>query len=568
MKLQAAKIRLTVNELSEYNIPKATPAKELAELCGYSDNFSLNQIPTATLSISLGGRIQNTTLVQESSVKDWSKFLQERTPVCVVLEVQSDSGINGLLTTTAKMDSATRNDKNSQGLIRAQSGKFCLFKGYVTGINTSYGTKQGTFEISLQHWLSDLALIPILNPVSSPENPSSIAVETVFRASNNPTNNNTTRDVNGEAMWALAARAGHTIFNGEKDIFDAIKGLFQEAISQDYGISPNIVGSINQALYDRVNKALAAITGEELALNYQFDTGQRIVRSAIGKALQSEVHDSYYSVTIWDKLITKLLPSFRMALVPMVDRAVVVPAPGIFMPDKDKPDITPDHTTQLNVSLAKTGILAGMSLVCASTISVNGANTAPAGHVTQYRYPITTKPGVFKVCQLPSWLMNCMDGDNHGFAQKGAPANVFADPLYAYGRLTKVVKDRLQKIQQRYTTFDRICQSFVKTTYFSEVTRQNSALLIANMDLRRVPGIVLKVQLPSSNPASESEEYIQGVITSVGRTITPNSVQAAYRLNHVRDYTLLNDPDLNNTTDVIFASGWKATNAALAEVVK
>lgn len=549
MKLQAAKLRLSVCFLSGDDTATADVAYEIDELHSYSSTFCINQIPNATINIPIGSKLEGDQLFADDRFRNWFQLIQDRTPVGVILEVDSKDGIEGFRT-----------------------GKYCLFRGYPVSVNPSYSAKQGTLQITLQHWLSDLTLIPILNPLSSPENPANIACENVFRAAPQTTSNDTTNINDENKGWLPLFNASTAVLNMHTDkrdgaLFECIKGIFTSIAETDYTVSKEHPGYKSDELYKKVIKTLDNIQGEYLDLHPDFDTEDSpALRTGIAGALTAMTESSFYSVTIWDKLISTLLPSFYMCLVPLVNCAKVVPSPGIHMPEKEKPDITPDNTVQLNINMAKNGMLAGMALISRPIPNSGGTFPVSSGGVTNFRYPTDTKPGVFKICQLPSWLELFAAGHETLQLHAADPLINFADPSQKILKDADAVNTTLtEQAEKAQLVFEKLCTAFVHTAYNAEVTKHNSALLIANIDFARVPGSTIRIQLPSTVGGKGTSTDIYGVITTVGHTIAPGIVQASYRINNVRDPILREQLDSTSSGALLYQEGWDSSWSMLSE---
>lgn len=541
MKLQAAKIRLCACVIESDDIASGIPTSELDELYSYSSTFCINQIPNASISIPVGGKLEGSSLSPDHKFQEWSQRIQERTGIGIVLEVESENGIEGI-----------------------SAGRYCIFKGYPVSVSTSYGVKQGTLQVTLQHWLSDMTLIPLLNPLSSPDNPANIAVETCFQATTEIASKNVSVP-NASTYWSPVWEGGKLIKENSNNLLKGILSIFSLIASTNYKLKPECAGAINEKLYRTVSQTLDHISGENLEFASDLNTSEQILSTAIGVTVTAQAQDSFYSVTMWDKLVATLLPSFCMGLVPLVNQAKVIPAPGTYMSENGSLKVTPDYITQLTINMAKNGMLAGMGLIGRAKIAMQMPHTVPKGHVTCYRYPpkINTKPGVFKVCSLPAWLENY---NNTFLNSKIADNMTFAS---ATGGTTASSEntEATKKTEQNETTYDKICKAFVHTAYNAEVTKANSALLIANLDFTRVPGATIKVQLPSTVGGNGTSDEIYGVITTVSHTIAPNTVQASYRINHVRDPILLKQLEADSHGATIFQQGWDCRGSSLAEQI-
>jgi hypothetical protein len=229
------------------------------------------------------------------------------------------------------------------------TGSKLVFDGYITGVGYRKQGGQLQFVVTLVHWLSDLSFSSTLSQQSHPANPTSYTFPAVYPnifAGGNAA-------VGGlPAMTAISF--GADVFDPENIITDfwgkTLKPFFASLSEQDLLLPPDELAGVVQegGRNAAALRALSRIEGvggiaQDLPLSkYNVPLGFTALDNggiatqislSILKHVEKASLDSIARSTIWDVLVGNLAGHFMFALVPCINKALVVPfAPGLQTP--------------------------------------------------------------------------------------------------------------------------------------------------------------------------------------------------------------------------------------------
>lgn len=210
---------------------------------------------------------------------------------------------------------------------------FVAFDGYVVGVTeaTSFGSM--SIGLSCTHWLSDMAFSSAVSRSSSPRNPAEFSFGASFRGL-----------VGGAANAFYSTGHPGAFFTSAAITQDfwgqAIAKWFDHLCSHDRFQVP----LVSTRLADKNNEALDALRRFEGVAggrfpDYRFasplvldihNLGVGLLAASISKAINTTPPESVAVTTLWDKLAGDLAAQYLFAVVPMIDRALVVPfTPGL-----------------------------------------------------------------------------------------------------------------------------------------------------------------------------------------------------------------------------------------------
>jgi hypothetical protein len=277
-------------------------------------NFALNSIPDCQLQLAMGRETYGGGV---SAVHSHVNELRRMLPVKVWAEV-------------------SRRTASTPGLSRLRwpDTPFSLFEGYTVGMGIDRDVNgTATATLGCTHWLSDLAFSSAVSRTSAPSNPSDLSFGGSYRAgkssaasfftwgtpSSYVTGTNISTDFWGKALYPLFA------FLCADDRFQLVAEKLLPALE------PGEKGNF-EAL-----RALRRFEGSGVAYKYSQpvkmdpkQVGIAEVASSMARGILSPTPDSLAVTTLWDHLTGDILPNLLLSLVPMVDRALIVPfVPGL-----------------------------------------------------------------------------------------------------------------------------------------------------------------------------------------------------------------------------------------------
>lgn len=292
-------------------------------------NFGLNKIPSARASLSIGREVRS---LERATIHDTANDLRVLVPAEIVFKPKGEWSPEdvGFPPGFGRWDEA---------------GEQVIFIGYLTG--TGYRKQRGEvrFSVYLTHWLSDLNFSSALSNQSHPANPARFRWRAVYGPQGLGTSSRShfIADYVSDELFAAGNIAGD--FWGR-----SLHPFFCELSKQD--ILTKISGDACAGLGGSNTDAQAALRRFEKAKSDKDEVGQdcetgakspywkplpldlgfieAIMSRSISYYCRRSTLESYFSSTVWDKLVGVLGPAFYFSVVPRVHTAMVVPfVPGL-----------------------------------------------------------------------------------------------------------------------------------------------------------------------------------------------------------------------------------------------
>lgn len=216
-----------------------------------------------------------------------------------------------------------------------KAGPQRIFDGYVTG--TGYRKSRGTLQMTVQliHWLSDLSFSSIFSNQSHPANPADLTFSTIytqvtaagtalgsaFIGAHGYTNDFTSLNIQSD-LWSKALAETFCKI-GDRDLIQLGSPLVCGGLDQrnDFSLSAlsRIEGSFSCRAAGAENRWHIPLTLTGLGGN------EGLVAQAISQYVGQQTLRSWWSTTLWDKLVNDLGPAFMFHIVPRVETAVIAP---------------------------------------------------------------------------------------------------------------------------------------------------------------------------------------------------------------------------------------------------
>ena len=476
------------------DIPGSKRGQYIGELVSASCGFSLNSIPTMTITLPHGVQVKND--YQEDSYvysKVLKNIIAQREGVGVYLDISGLHKVPGLPKSAACI---------------------CLFKGYILEQSVQNDKNGGNTSFGIVHWLTDLTNISIVNRLSSPDNPVDISNNSVFK------------DFEDESTDAwIPSNEFYQAILKEKNVFVALKTGFQEFMKEDLELKKEEPGWIYGPYYLKALKALDAMQDKSLEFNPAVNVNDMLA-IAISEELSKECRNSYMSTTLWQKLVQAFLPQYYTALIPLIDKAYVVPQPGIQISD----DVCQTISDNMIISAStqtQHGKTLGAMFISSRAPMIECAFCDAQTRVTRFQYPIPAEPGTMKACTLPGWLEAYNDMTQCLSDASVSSAFQFVDA--DAGELASTVEP------EEADACAQLCTRFVRAAYHAEVTRGNASTLQTVLDLMLPPGAPVKFKVPKDKLVQGVKDtWVYGVIEKVQYTISTKGMSTTYNLSDIR----------------------------------
>lgn len=313
------------------------------DLLSFQSEFELNSIPTAVVNVALGRRADDVT--KAAGIHAYIDKLQLQLPAtvwCFARTLSGSSDVAGEWPET----------------------KFRVFVGNVTGSGFKLSTSGAEFTLSLTHWLSNLNFSSALSKQSHPLNPSQYFFKTNFTHELSLSGGGAFLPVNGAGLVGL--QLGKRFFDAETvttDFWGGSDRIADSGLEIKDGLKNWLLFLTNQ---DRINgsqldvlvgardpkpiinkeacRALLRFEPDAITDSFE-DIGYRLgvplglppdadlnahIAHSIGAEIGLEGLEAYTNVTLWDKLAGQFHSNYLYSIVPLVEKALVVPfIPGL-----------------------------------------------------------------------------------------------------------------------------------------------------------------------------------------------------------------------------------------------
>jgi hypothetical protein len=452
-------------------------------VASFTATFELNGIPECQLSLAVGRNAYDVSAVAEvhTLVNDLGRML----PITVWAAVD-------------RRYSSVADHEEGSSKLRFPVDRFAVFEGYVvgTGFNRD-ATGAVSATLGCTHWLSDLAFSSAVSRTSSPSNPIELSFGASYRMSATGGKKSFTW---GPADSFVTATTVSTDFWGS-----AVYPLLAHVCSVDRmeAKAINLVPGLD--VEDKRNtealRALRRFEGSPVKL-YRYaqalkldpvQVGSAAAAGAIAASILGPDPDTFATTTLWDKLVGEILPSHLLSLVPMVDRALVVPfVPGLrkrWMTLYSK-EYTVIQQSQRNPRpLRGVGLVASVTGVTGGILGASkvaaGVKTATVGIGGYYENPDPLmRRGMVHFKAAPAWLVatNMALPPAHVAAPPAGVRGAAAAP--GVGARVAAVDEPARQLERARTLWN----SYARALYNYEILRGRSGTISGAFRMDVAPG--------------------------------------------------------------------------------
>lgn len=279
------------------------------DVAQFTASWSLNEVPTAACLVAIGRDARSQNAATPAKIHTTAANLKQMLPAQVTFTPKGEYATDGRIW---------------PGISQV------IFDGYYTGMGYRKVQGKAYVILNLVHWLVDLGFSSTLSVNSHPTNPTQLTAPAIIPLLQSA-------GASGEPIYA-AHHLGHEIIRStvESDLWLGIKNFLCALanVNKMRVYCGNICGGNGTfPPNDRALKALKRIEGGgdcasatslhhlPLALETK---GISLVTDAVASAITEKTLESFANVTFWDTLIGDIFPMFNMAIVPLVDTAVVI----------------------------------------------------------------------------------------------------------------------------------------------------------------------------------------------------------------------------------------------------
>ena len=275
------------------------------EVAQFSSSWAGNEIPTAAVMLAIGRDVRTQ---KQAALHAQATKLKQMRKATVWFEPKGEY------------------DRE----VEWPAGRKKIFEGYFTGFAYRKISGKVTAIGNLIHWLAALGFSSTLTQAGHVANPTSLNAAAVLPNLQDPGAGEGAYISNLTLAPILATHATEDLWKGIKTMFCALASI--EALSP-VGTQGECGGQGDGRKNDLALEAFSRIEGPARDCDVPYkrgvplglDTkGISVIEDAISAGLSQETIESYSSVSFWDKMVSQIFPAYGMAIVPMVESAVVI----------------------------------------------------------------------------------------------------------------------------------------------------------------------------------------------------------------------------------------------------
>ena len=517
------------------------------DLIYFSCNIAVNEIPKAVCGLGVG---RNARTGVQAPIHTLSTIFREMTFCQVFFRPQGEYSPSGTLWPGTEEK---------------------IWEGFVAGFGFRKMDGKITAIVHLHHWLIALAFSSALSQNSHPSNPAAMTVRAVME-SLQTAGSEQVSGTPGSILISEAVAGQALAIDVPTDFWGTIKNLFC-AIANIPALVTTVDGCGANAAnnFKRNDMALSALSkiegaveniprgcdrpytyGKPLKLNTQ---GAGIVNGIVAKSITGAMTVSYASTTFWDKLVGEFCPAFTMAVVPLIDSALVIadtptyrglPGQGVWR------NIGPDEYDNLDFAaiterpLRAVGILASNQLDTmpgdnAALLEIAGCFDSPNESfempgITSSSQVTLPAAGVIQYIRPPAWLSDIPVGFAASFdnnAEQGKPVraeNAAAVPKPA---------DQSARRKSAADALHDMFNAYAHAYYTLNTLRGRSGSVSGKLRFDIAPGSIVRIIGRGERHLGGEDQLAEDMIGQVARiTITINVeglvASTAFQLTHLR----------------------------------
>jgi hypothetical protein len=532
-----------VTDLSASDL-KLTLAGVDHAVVGFSATFAVNEIPTAQCYVAVG------------------RDVTDGASKAAAAHTQLKSLLTSPQMTEARVTFSPRGEYSPDGTPWPAADEApAIFDGYVAGATVRKVSGKFVVVINLIHWLIDLACSSTLTAHGHASNPTQLNAAAVLDSLD------TTNAGQGIYVSSLAASqlVGDTVAD---DVWAAIKTVFCKLAgteTQPSGPAEQCAGTGTYSVNDRALLALMRIEGpgSSCAVPYRDGVPLKLdldgvgapgslaaVQDAVADSIGMETLETYGSTTFWDKMIRGYFPLFGLAIVPMVDTAIVIadtPAyrGGVWRTIEDEEDSL-DFAAATEMPLRGVGVIAAWESETQAGVGEDGEDLPLVGGCF-VADSVEPGDGVIQFVEAPDWLRMAFTSGAYAGETTGIPED---EPARAAGADAAGAEPAAATPEAFGDDLNGLYRRYAQTVYANSTLRGRSGTMPGKLRFDVAPGSIVRIRArPEKFLAGDGEDALAATLIGCTSRVTVAldaegpAATTAFQFTHVR----FEDPE--NTRD-------------------
>lgn len=466
------------------------------EVAACSVDYGLNMIPRCSLRLAVGRNVKSQT---PAAVHSAGSSLEHMSPLKVYADLEGDFS-----------DSE-----------QWPGGENLIFEGYLTGCGYQKQRGAASFGVEGIHWLSDLDFSTVLSEISHPSNPWSMTTHAIRPNSGTTMHEKPTltHKLSG-AKFFEPSKVGNDLWGESiQPYFCELAKANLSEIKYFGGDSCNLTSGGNRKALKALEKMEGggcSTVGNKYSKKLSMKTGEagHALKKAISGYFNTAIADADYFSSFWGVLLNRLGASFLFSVVPMADRALVVP----YVPNLRntyRREIYVEDQDMLNYSKSFSRPLKGVIVYagCGDRCGVpdNKENKTPAKTLTGGCYTPygPDDPGMILTQAAPGWLQDIVPAgsDVRKTANQGRQSTTTPE---SSGKKTEKTPEELAKGSGDIYT------ALAKAMFHNEILRGRNGSNVGKLRFDISPGSSVKIH-GSAEKHTSGDQLGSNMIGSVVR---------------------------------------------------
>lgn len=493
------------------------------ELTQTSLSYEMNRIPQGIAVFPVGRKLPG---LQPSAAHDIAAKENLRVPIKIFLEATPIS-----------------NNEEASTL----NGTYTIFEGYITGIGYRRGTTRYQLAAQLQHWLVDLNESSSLSESSHPHNPAQFTFNAAIADPN-------TGAKLRHFLSRTVAQRHLSLGTIQSDLWgEGIRKWYEDLTGTDR-LNVQELGASGNDDPEGLSKAALGRFDDRFKtpLNIAGADGTALARAIWGDISVStydpgnnNTYQAMANVTLWDKLVGDLGPTYMFSVIPFAEKAAVVPfIPGLRTPwnpgngtkytimGRDLDFV--DMNAKLPRALRALGIFAGRGFISGANLKPNDYWKKP--HIGGMY--VGRDDGMVMFKQAPRWLSEAVSPFVFSKGTTTANGKAHADNIHPDAGDAPEDATPLEIKEKHETLMNNMAQAL----YANEILKGRVGQLSGSVRLDVCPGSTVSIEgavdrfIKGQTPAGELR-YATIVRTSLyfdGES-DPQRAGTGFNLAHIRN---------------------------------
>lgn len=484
------------------------PEKKMFDVVQVSAEYSLNGIPSATITLALGNNVVTGEESPANSEFEANLF-QFREKIFIHARMELDDVLN----TTPGNE-----------VVHA-FGPTVIFEGYITGFGYQRSGTASVLSISAEHWLSDLTASTMISASTHATTPTDLQAS-VLNRSFAPGTKNAAGLMSSSWMAKLPKSADNLWEQGIKVIARA--GASSNALVQ-FDNSFNI--GCTEGGSPQNKAAIDALERMEGTLKLKVGNGSNVI-SAIDEDLAHLFLDNFVGQTIWDCIISASA-NYMFAVAPQINKAVVM----TFLPaisGTPFKSIGADQLYSVSISGNMPRTIRAVGILFLEKGILNAPNDTKVNTSIGRYVSESSCKGTVLFKQSPAWLnTSTTSGFSSGDDKTKAPTQGIKSSTNPDGG----VKSNKPSVSQNINELRGIRDDYAKCVYGYEVLKGRQGTITGPLRLDIGVGSYVEFEVPGNlHQDLSTPKHFRGIVVKVELSIDAQSANAGttYTVAYVR----------------------------------